>query len=66
LARLGVGLPTVERLLNHRSGVFRGVAGVYQRHDYRCEMAAALEAWSAHVLALAGPEAGLLRVGTSR
>jgi integrase len=66
MARLGVGLPVIEKVLNHRSGSFAGVVGVYQRHDYRSEMAAALEAWARHVLALAEPEAGLLRVGASR
>ena len=34
MARLGVDLPVVEKLLNHTSGSFAGVAGVYQRHDF--------------------------------
>jgi integrase len=38
-ARLGVPLEVTEKILNHVSGAFSGVAGVYQRHDYaaRCE-----------------------------
>jgi integrase len=42
----------VEAVLNHRSGTRRGVAGVYNRHDYRDEKRAALEAWVRHVLSL--------------
>jgi integrase len=42
----------VEAVLNHRSGTRRGVAGVYNRHDYRDEKRAALEAWGRHVLSL--------------
>ena len=61
MARLGVQLPTVERLLNHRSGSFGGVAGIYQRHDFRAEMASALVLWAQHVLALVQPESGLQR-----
>jgi integrase len=49
MARLGVALPTVEKVLNHRSGSFRGIVGVYQRHDYASEMRAALELWGAHI-----------------
>jgi integrase len=53
MARLGVALPTVEKVLNHRSGSFRGIVGVYQRHDYASEMRAALELWGSHVERLA-------------
>ena len=49
LARLGVQLPVVEKLLNHTSGSFAGVAGVYQRHDFADEKRHALERWAAHV-----------------
>jgi integrase len=34
MARLGVQLPVVEKLLNHVSGTFGGVAGIYQRHSF--------------------------------
>lgn len=53
MAKLGVGLPTIERILNHSSGSFSGVVGVYQRYDYAAERTAALDAWAAHVLAVA-------------
>jgi hypothetical protein len=36
-------------LLNHQSGSFRGVCGVYQRHRYAAEKKAALDLWAAHV-----------------
>jgi integrase len=52
MARLGVQMPTVEKILNHAGGSFAGVAGVYQRHDFAKEKRAALELWGRHVLAL--------------
>ena len=52
MARLGVNLPVVEKLLNHTSGSFAGVAGVYQRHDFADEKRQGMEAWTQHLLAL--------------
>ena len=52
MAKLGVQLPTVEKLLNHISGTFGGVQGIYQRHDFADEKRAALEAWAQHLLTL--------------
>lgn len=52
MARLGIQPHIVERVLNHSSGTFRGVAGVYNRFGYLPEMRAALEKWGSHVLAL--------------
>ncbi len=49
LQRLGVPLPVTERLLNHVSGSFAGIVGVYQRHEYAEERREALECWAAHV-----------------
>jgi integrase len=46
MPRLGVTLPVVEKILNHTSGSFAGVVGVYQRHDFQDEKRAALEAWA--------------------
>jgi integrase len=54
MARLGVVLPVVEKILNHSSGSFSGVAGVYQRHDYRDEKGKALDAWARSVQDLIG------------
>lgn len=42
----------VERILNHKSGTFGGVAGVYNRFGYLPEMRNALETWESHVLCL--------------
>jgi integrase len=49
MARLGINLPVVEKILNHTSGSFRGVAGVYQRHSFSDEKRKALEAWASFV-----------------
>jgi integrase len=49
LAEIGVNLPVIERCLNHVSGSFGGIVGVYQRHDYAGEMRAAMERWGRHV-----------------
>jgi integrase len=56
LARLGVSLPVIEKILNHTSGSFAGVVGVYQRHDFADEKRKALEAWAAHVGNLASQQ----------
>jgi integrase len=52
LASLGVSLPVIERLLNHVSGSFGGIVGVYQRYDYMREMRNAIETWEKHVRTL--------------
>jgi integrase len=49
MARLGIQLPVVEKVLNHTSGSFRGVAGIYQRYSFAKEKRAALATWAAHV-----------------
>jgi len=52
MARLGVELPVIERCLNHVSGSFGGVVGVYQRHSFADEMRTGFATWGAHVAAL--------------
>ena len=49
MARLGIAPHVVERVLNHVSGTFSGVAGIYNRFRYEDEMRAALLAWAVHV-----------------
>jgi integrase len=49
MSRLGVAPHVVERILNHESGSFRGVAGVYNRFQYLPEMREALERWARHL-----------------
>lgn len=51
LQRLGVRFEVTEAVLNHVSGAKGGVAGIYQRHDWREEKRSALEAWARHVSA---------------
>ena len=46
MARLGQPVHVVERLLNHRTGTIRGVAAVYNRHDYWVERVAAVGSWA--------------------
>ena len=60
MARIGILLPTIEKVLNHSSGSFAGIVGVYQRHDFAEEKRRALEAWARHVAALASapPQSG--------
>ena len=52
LASLGVALPVIERLLNHTSGSFGGIVGVYQRYDFFPEMRDAISRWEKHILHL--------------
>ena len=52
LQRCGVNVEVIETLLNHKSGVFRGIVGVYQRHDFIDEMRAAVAAWEARLASL--------------
>jgi integrase len=49
LAAQGVQLPVIERLLNHISGSFGGIVGVYQRYDYMPEMRDAMARWESVV-----------------
>jgi integrase len=52
MARLGVSLPVIEKVLNHTSGSFHGIVSVYQKHSYLAEKKGALELWADHVVAL--------------
>jgi hypothetical protein len=49
MARLGINLPVIEKLLNHVSGSFAGIVGVYQRHSFADEKRTAMAAWSRFV-----------------
>src|SRR5262245_24603064 len=46
MAALGIKLPVIEKVLNHKSGSFRGIVGVYQRHEYAAEKRHALQTWA--------------------
>ena len=49
MGRLGVAPHVVERILNHMSGSFPRVAGVYNRFQYVPEMREGLERWACHL-----------------
>jgi integrase len=56
MARLGIQLPVIEKVLNHSSGSFRGVVGVYQRHSYADEKRQALVTWASFVRSIVSDE----------
>ncbi|HEY8596438.1 MAG TPA: site-specific integrase [Devosiaceae bacterium] len=56
MARLGVNLPVIEKILNHTSGSFGGIVGVYQRHEFSEEKRRALAAWGSFVETLVTEE----------
>ena len=49
MQRLGVRVEVLERTLNHRSGAYRGVAGVYQVDAMDEARRDALQRWADHV-----------------
>jgi integrase len=52
MAKLGVEPHVADRILNHKQGVIRGVAAVYNRHAYLNERRAALVQWAEYVCRL--------------
>ena len=52
MARLGADLHVIERCLNHVSGSFGGIVGVYQKHRYEDNMRRALEGWARYITAI--------------
>ena len=49
--RLGVRFEVTEAVLNHVGGSRAGVAGIYQRHDWKAEKREAINLWNDHVAA---------------
>lgn len=49
MASIGIAPHVIEAVLNHVSGAKAGVAGVYNRYDYRAEKADALARWDEHI-----------------
>jgi integrase len=68
MARLGINLPVIEKILNHTSGSFRGVAGVYQRHSFADEKRKALDAWASFVQSTVSGKkpANVVAIGSKR
>ncbi len=58
MARLGVNIHVVEKVLNHTSGSFRGIVSVYQRHSFSDEKRHALDTWGAFIERLVSDEVG--------
>ena len=58
MQKLGISVPVVEKALNHVSGTFRGIVGVYQQHDYADEIRIALQKWADRVKEIVGGEPG--------
>jgi integrase len=56
MARLGINLPVIEKLLNHTSGSFAGIVGIYQRHSFADEKRAAMGVWANFVSAVVSGE----------
>ena len=52
MARLNIAPHVVEKVLNHSTGTFSGVAGVYNRYGYLDEKRDALEIWARKIEAL--------------
>lgn len=53
--RLGIRFEVTEAVLNHVSGAKGGIAGIYQRHDWKEEKRSALDAWARHIAAISKP-----------
>lgn len=49
MQRLGIRVEVIERALNHISGSYRGVAGIYQRDPLTDDVRNALERWGQHI-----------------
>jgi len=63
MARIGIAVPVIEKILAHRKGTFAGVVGIYQRHSFLPEMATAMQRWGDHVEQLvSGKPAKVLRL----
>jgi integrase len=58
MARLGISLAVIEKVLNHVSGSFAGIVGVYQHHEFADEKRAALEKWADHVERIVSNKSG--------
>ncbi|MBD3775458.1 MAG: site-specific integrase, partial [Rhodobacteraceae bacterium] len=52
--RLGVRFEVTEAVLNHMGGSRSGVAGIYQRHDWKEEKREAMDLWNEYIVTLNG------------
>ena len=49
MQKVGIRTEIIEKCLNHVSGAFRGIVGVYQRHDFLAEKEDAFCRWADHI-----------------
>ena len=54
MARCGVFQEVIECVQNRVSGKFAGVAGIYNRYEYKKEKREALEKWGSYLRQLTG------------
>jgi integrase len=67
LQRLGIRTEVIERALNHRSGIFRGIVATYQTHDFADEVRIGLQRWADHVeQIISGKPAKVVRLREGR
>lgn len=66
MARTGAALATIERALNHVSGSFGGIVGVYQRHSFADEVREALAAWDRHVQSVVDGDTNVIRLAEQK
>jgi integrase len=55
LQKCRVPVELIETVLSHRSGMFGGIVGVYQRHDFKDEMREAVTKWEARLSEIVTP-----------
>lgn len=63
LAALGFDSIVADKLLNHQPAKLRGVAAVYQRHEFGPERARALDAWAEFCTQKATPGENVVPIG---
>lgn len=52
MAELGIAPHIIEAVLNHRSGIIKGIGAVYNRYSYEAEKRAALTLWAEYIIGL--------------
>jgi integrase len=68
MAKIGIKLPVIEKVLNHTGGSFKGIIGTYQRYDFAAEKRHALQVWADHVdgVVRGEPAGKVLHLGRGR
>jgi integrase len=68
MAAIGIQISTIEKILAHKSGTFKGIVGTYQKHSFGPEMALALRQWADHVerIVTGGKSAKVIPIGSAR